>query len=67
MSLADIFNWITHTNLLIVIPSIFGALLVFGILMTYSTSKDVRDGTHTILLILAAFGGVFFFLNGQLF
>ncbi|MDB4040407.1 hypothetical protein N9489_03050 [Methylophilaceae bacterium] len=52
MSLADIFHWIAHTNLLIVIPSIFGGLLVLGTLMAYISDESYREGINEFLLVL---------------
>ncbi|MDA9155497.1 hypothetical protein N9N95_00900 [Methylophilaceae bacterium] len=52
MSLADIFYWIAHLNLLIVIPSIFGGLLVFGTLIGYIFDESSREGINEFLLFL---------------
>ena len=52
MSFADIFYWIAHLNLLIVIPSIFGGLLVLGTLMAYISDESYREGINEFLLVL---------------
>ncbi len=52
MSLADIFYWIAHLNLLIVIPSIFGSLLVLGTLIGYIFDESSREGINEFLLFL---------------
>ena len=52
MSFADIFYWIAHLNLLIVIPSIFGGLLVLGTLIGYIFDESSREGINEFLLFL---------------
>jgi len=52
MLLADVFYWIAHLNLLIVIPSIFGGLLVLGTLIGYIFDESSREGINEFLLFL---------------
>lgn len=50
MSIADIFNWFIHTNLLIVIPVVIGTLILIpivgGFIVAYFHDDEFKKSVH---------------------